>query len=98
MEFFIATDVVDFLIDAEVYYEFCPGDWITPAGETFEIIEWKLIDISYHTDISTSDAVEYINDMMEKQPSELTDQVYDCLLYTSPSPRDGLLSRMPSSA
>src|SRR5665647_161273 len=25
-------------------------------------------------------------------------QVRDCLLYTSPSPRDGLLSRMPSSA
>ena len=25
-------------------------------------------------------------------------QVYLCLLYTSPSPRDGLLSRMPSSA
>ena len=24
--------------------------------------------------------------------------VYHCLLYTSPSPRDGLLSRMPSSA
>ena len=25
-------------------------------------------------------------------------QLKDCLLYTSPSPRDGLLSRMPSSA
>ena len=25
-------------------------------------------------------------------------QVVACLLYTSPSPRDGLLSRMPSSA
>ena len=25
-------------------------------------------------------------------------QVMGCLLYTSPSPRDGLLSRMPSSA
>ena len=25
-------------------------------------------------------------------------RVADCLLYTSPSPRDGLLSRMPSSA
>ena len=24
--------------------------------------------------------------------------INDCLLYTSPSPRDGLLSRMPSSA
>ena len=28
----------------------------------------------------------------------LMDQFYHCLLYTSPSPRDGLLSRMPSSA
>ena len=27
-----------------------------------------------------------------------TCHVYVCLLYTSPSPRDGLLSRMPSSA
>ena len=27
-----------------------------------------------------------------------TDPSYTCLLYTSPSPRDGLLSRMPSSA
>ena len=26
------------------------------------------------------------------------DKAYGCLLYTSPSPRDGLLSRMPSSA
>ena len=26
------------------------------------------------------------------------DMAYPCLLYTSPSPRDGLLSRMPSSA
>ena len=27
-----------------------------------------------------------------------TDMTASCLLYTSPSPRDGLLSRMPSSA
>ena len=32
-------------------------------------------------------------DQLEKQ-----EQVKFCLLYTSPSPRDGLLSRMPSSA
>ena len=25
-------------------------------------------------------------------------RIFNCLLYTSPSPRDGLLSRMPSSA
>ena len=29
---------------------------------------------------------------------DFANSVYDCLLYTSPSPRDGLLSRMPSSA
>ena len=28
----------------------------------------------------------------------LSDTDWYCLLYTSPSPRDGLLSRMPSSA
>ena len=28
----------------------------------------------------------------------MNQKVEDCLLYTSPSPRDGLLSRMPSSA
>ena len=26
------------------------------------------------------------------------DKIWDCLLYTSPSPRDGSISRMPSSA
>ena len=28
----------------------------------------------------------------------INEPIIDCLLYTSPSPRDGLLSRMPSSA
>ena len=33
-------------------------------------------------------------------PERVYDSIgeYTCLLYTSPSPRDGLLSRMPSSA
>ena len=31
-------------------------------------------------------------------PELLLGAIKDCLLYTSPSPRDGLLSRMPSSA
>ena len=33
-----------------------------------------------------------------QQHSSETIEEEDCLLYTSPSPRDGLLSRMPSSA
>mgnify|MGYP003328463624 CR=1 FL=1 len=30
--------------------------------------------------------------------NELAEMFYDCLLYTSPSPRDRTRSRMPSSA
>ena len=36
-------------------------------------------------------------DRLAKEGMMFTDY-YACLLYTSPSPRDGLLSRMPSSA
>ena len=34
----------------------------------------------------------------DKQAAFTADLAKSCLLYTSPSPRDGLLSRMPSSA
>ena len=34
----------------------------------------------------------------EYKPKFLPEIPWACLLYTSPSPRDGLLSRMPSSA
>ena len=43
-----------------------------------------------------------INALLERNPAidpgEIEDVILGCLLYTSPSPRDGLLSRMPSSA
>ena len=36
--------------------------------------------------------------LTKQHPSVGSIRVINCLLYTSPSPRDGLLSRMPSSA
>ena len=39
-----------------------------------------------------------IEELVEIMFDEQIDHLEDCLLYTSPSPRDGLLSRMPSSA
>ena len=43
-----------------------------------------------------------LNDALKEQIDKIfhTSNLYynTCLLYTSPSPRDGLLSRMPSSA
>ena len=44
-----------------------------------------------------SGGLETIEEVSEP-PTSSDEQEYLCLLYTSPSPRDGLLSRMPSSA
>ena len=37
-------------------------------------------------------------EVIEPEVDQLFFELMICLLYTSPSPRDGLLSRMPSSA
>ena len=45
--------------------------------------------------IGSPSSIDYnIVEIIKYDPS----MVLSCLLYTSPSPRDGLLSRMPSSA
>ena len=40
----------------------------------------------------------YVVEGFQARGAVFIDQISDCLLYTSPSPRDGLLCRMPSSA
>ena len=44
-------------------------------------------------DLSTGEGIERVVSLIAS-----IDNLEICLLYTSPSPRDGLLSRMPSSA
>ena len=46
---------------------------------------------------SKEDILKAIEEMSVMDLVDLISDI-DCLLYTSPSPRDGLLSRMPSSA
>ena len=54
--------------------------------------------------LTTQDVKDYseLMDMRMSLVEEMNISIKDiysvCLLYTSPSPRDGLLSRMPSSA
>ena len=54
------------------------------------------VDMVYHTDFFHPNANGY--NVMAERMMETFPLCNICLLYTSPSPRDGLLSRMPSSA
>ena len=58
------------------------------------------IGLFYHACISMAATVTWYLATIFAWPDELADveQEEACLLYTSPSPRDATLSRMPSSA
>ena len=62
-------------------------------NETLEKLEQASKAYYEGNPIMTDEAFDILSDLV-KNPRV----GYTCLLYTSPSPRDGLLSRMPSSA
>ena len=75
----------------DMYKGFSAGS--NPTGKINEDVKNYLL--SKHYDLSnyrSKNFNEFINGQIKM------DHVITCLLYTSPSPRDGLLSRMPSSA
>ena len=57
-------------------------------------------------DIEENELIEKSQELIEakidflqiRRKDDTLDQIYSCLLYTSPSPRDPKTSRMPSSA
>ena len=67
-------------------------------------MDLRILEIAAHTE-NNKIVENYTHKTKHKNPlcgdeMEISLVVKDdvCLLYTSPSPRDGLLSRMPSSA
>ena len=54
--------------------------------------------VNKEIDENIKDTKEFYDDMMKIEENRYKTRDKSCLLYTSPSPRDGLLSRMPSSA
>ena len=56
------------------------------------------IEAGYSKDTARSQASQLQNAKLYPHVVKYIGELKDCLLYTSPSPRDGLLSRMPSSA
>ena len=65
------------------------NDDVTPMDFVIELI----VKIFRHTPETAKDLTLKIH----KEGSAVVG-IYTCLLYTSPSPRDGSISRMPSSA
>ena len=67
------------------------SDQINNQNSVNQIDEEKNIDFQQKRQSNTN--------LASKRPIQNAIETLDiCLLYTSPSPRDGLLSRMPSSA
>ena len=58
----------------------------------------KLIKELMLDDEMTELTLAEFNKVMTQVKTGVAASLSSCLLYTSPSPRDGLLSRMPSSA
>ena len=70
----------------------------TLAGAQFGYqLLWALI-FSIFATIIIQDMASRVGIVGQMGLSEALHNPQTCLLYTSPSPRDGLLSRMPSSA
>ena len=58
----------------------------------------RVTEENAHPHGDCADSVHIVLNGIVENHSELRKELRACLLYTSPSPRDGLLSRMPSSA
>ena len=73
-----------------------PKEIREPISKVTEAIEKKVLDPVSDVTEKIEDAVRPVTDPVRKFISKALPNT--CLLYTSPSPRDGLLSRMSSSA
>ena len=86
----LTTGAAAFLAVAGNTAPYKAGLSLTYALSVTQALNWF---VRMNADLeNNSVAVERVVDQSRVAPEK------DCLLYTSPSPRDGLLSRMPSSA
>ena len=76
------------------------GTTVRYARNTIESLGFVFGEIEYVDDIARDEVISISHDDNELNAGDYLKRtsVIDCLLYTSPSPRDATLSRMPSSA
>ena len=70
------------------------------AADFHDELGHRLTKVSLFLELAEREAQDNTNliTFLNKIKTNTMDLSEGCLLYTSPSPRDGLLSRMPSSA
>ena len=84
------TDVETVPALSDVYITMLPGgDYRETATKAIELVKKGFNPVPHFPARSMQD---------EKELKDYVDRCKDCLLYTSPSPRDMRRSRMPSSA
>ena len=87
----------DWAEDSHVDFQFKNKEYSADLGQLALDIPFQHNKyLNHYTDISQiKTSLEF---EIRKLVKEKREYYSGCLLYTSPSPRDGLLSRMPSSA
>ena len=75
----------------------CP-DGNKPFGLYFFYKPYRLWEIMEIVDLKYANLISAFHPAFCSEADENFNTIYFCLLYTSPSPRDATLSRMPSSA
>ena len=82
------------------YAHIVSHDLKSPLRSIDALVNWIKEDNKDKLDEASIQNLKLIESTLEKMEHLITDvlEYSSCLLYTSPSPRDGLLSRMPSSA
>ena len=70
----------------------------TVVNSKITYVEKQVTGIGENYKMALRDAIREAISQVNGVTQETDSLIKTCLLYTSPSPRDGLLSRMPSSA
>ena len=87
---------------------FCPNQECPLSVRTVTLEQWnrrpiedalnaRIAELELRLDVYNGNMYDVVVDENAKLEAELT-ELKDCLLYTSPSPRDRTRARMPSSA
>ena len=94
----IAFSGVLMLTPAPVAQNLTPGDQLIADNITQKVSTTEWLGPLAPVAISPFFGITCLAGMSQFGKGTILEQNNFCLLYTSPSPRDGLLSRMPSSA